>query len=143
MLRLAFCKLGVSSISLHLTDLESALLYEQTVVPDVHSCVPVNQHDSLQVVKALHCGVCWCYASSLVAASACYARLMVSRDAHHRFHLPSMAEIACCCQVDLEQLDVQLGTGTLELRGVLLNCAYLNEQLVSAAVDGARLSCCR
>lgn len=33
-------------------------------------------------------------------------------------------------QVDLEQLDVQLGTGTLELRGVLLNCAYLNEQLV-------------
>ena len=34
-------------------------------------------------------------------------------------------------QVNLEQLVVQLGTGTLELRGVLLNCAYLNERLVS------------
>ena len=32
--------------------------------------------------------------------------------------------------MDLEQLDVQLGTGTLELRRVLLNCAYLTEQLV-------------
>lgn len=38
-------------------------------------------------------------------------------------------------QVDLEQLDVQLGRGTLELRGVLLNCDYLNEQLVSDAGD--------
>ena len=35
-------------------------------------------------------------------------------------------------QVDLEQLDVQLGRGTLELRGVLLNCDYLNEQLVGS-----------
>lgn len=34
-------------------------------------------------------------------------------------------------EVDLDQLDVHLGTGTLELRDVLLNCQYLNEQLVS------------
>ncbi|KAK9805512.1 hypothetical protein WJX72_002557 [[Myrmecia] bisecta] len=35
-------------------------------------------------------------------------------------------------EVDLEQLDVQLGTGTLELRSVLLNCDHLNEQLGSS-----------
>ena len=39
---------------------------------------------------------------------------------------------AIALQVDLEQLDVQLGRGTLELRGVLLNCDYLNEQLVGS-----------
>ncbi len=33
--------------------------------------------------------------------------------------------------LDLEQLDVQLGTGTLELRSVLLDCAQLNKHLVS------------
>lgn len=33
-------------------------------------------------------------------------------------------------ELDLEQLDVQLGTGTLELRNVVLNCANINEQLV-------------
>jgi hypothetical protein len=34
---------------------------------------------------------------------------------------------------DLEQLDVQLSTGTFELRNVLLNCDAVNEQLVSCA----------
>lgn len=33
--------------------------------------------------------------------------------------------------LDLEQLDVQLGTGTLELKSVLLDCAQLNKHLVS------------
>ena len=33
-------------------------------------------------------------------------------------------------ELDLEQLDVQLGTGTLELRSVLLNCEQLNRALV-------------
>ena len=33
---------------------------------------------------------------------------------------------------DLEQLDVQLSTGTFELRNVLLNCKAVNDQLVSA-----------
>lgn len=32
---------------------------------------------------------------------------------------------------DLEQLDVQLSSGTFELRSVLINCQVLNEQLVS------------
>jgi len=32
---------------------------------------------------------------------------------------------------DLEQLDVQLSSGTFELRNVLLNCQVVNEQLVS------------
>lgn len=40
-------------------------------------------------------------------------------------------------EVDLEQLDVQLGRGTLELRSVLLNCDSLNEQLV-----GPRMCSC-
>lgn len=31
---------------------------------------------------------------------------------------------------DLEQLDVQLGSGTFELRSVLLNCDAVNAQLV-------------
>jgi hypothetical protein len=34
------------------------------------------------------------------------------------------------CDLDLQQLDVQLGTGTLELRDVLLNCDELNKELV-------------
>lgn len=34
-------------------------------------------------------------------------------------------------ELDLNQLDVQLGQGTIELRQLLLNCAELNEQLVS------------
>ena len=34
-------------------------------------------------------------------------------------------------ELDLNQLDVQLGQGTIELRQLLLNCNELNEQLVS------------
>lgn len=34
-------------------------------------------------------------------------------------------------ELDLQQLDVQLGSGTLELRDVLLNCDNINQQLVS------------
>jgi autophagy-related protein 2 len=34
-------------------------------------------------------------------------------------------------ELDLEQLEVQLGTGTLELRNVLLNTDNVNQQLVS------------
>jgi autophagy-related protein 2 len=34
---------------------------------------------------------------------------------------------------DLEQLDVQLSSGTFELRNVLLNCQAVNEQLVSGS----------
>ena len=33
-------------------------------------------------------------------------------------------------ELDLEQLDVELGTGRLELRNVLLNCANVNKELV-------------
>jgi autophagy-related protein 2 len=32
--------------------------------------------------------------------------------------------------LDLEQLDVQLGTGAIELRNALLNCDSINERLV-------------
>eukprot|EP00976_Prorocentrum_cordatum_P025283 513497-Prorocentrum_minimum.AAC.3 len=35
-------------------------------------------------------------------------------------------------ELDPEQLDVQLGNGTIELRNLLLNCDYLSEQLVGA-----------
>jgi autophagy-related protein 2 len=35
-------------------------------------------------------------------------------------------------ELDLEQLDVQLGAGAVELRGVLLDCDALTERLVSA-----------
>ncbi|KIZ05135.1 hypothetical protein MNEG_2829, partial [Monoraphidium neglectum] len=31
--------------------------------------------------------------------------------------------------LDLEQLDVQLGTGAVELRNVLLNCNTINQRL--------------
>lgn len=34
-------------------------------------------------------------------------------------------------ELDLNQLDVQLGQGTIELRQLLLNCNELNEQVVS------------
>ena len=33
--------------------------------------------------------------------------------------------------LDLDQLDAQLSSGTVELRNLLLDCEYLNEQLVS------------
>lgn len=33
-------------------------------------------------------------------------------------------------EVDLDQIDVQLGKGTLELQNVLLNCDNINQQLV-------------
>lgn len=33
-------------------------------------------------------------------------------------------------ELDLEQLDVQLGSGAVELRSVLLDCDRLNERLV-------------
>lgn len=39
-------------------------------------------------------------------------------------------------EVDLSQLDVQLGSGTLELRDVLLNCEHINQQLVSEVAQG-------
>lgn len=32
----------------------------------------------------------------------------------------------------LVQLDVQLGSGTVELRNLVLDCAYLSDQLVGA-----------
>ena len=43
-------------------------------------------------------------------------------------------------ELDLDQLSVQLGRGTLELRDVLLNTDYLNEQLVGGVgrVGGER-----
>ncbi len=37
-------------------------------------------------------------------------------------------------EVDLDQLDVQLGTGTLELRDVLLHCDNINQHLVRASI---------
>lgn len=36
------------------------------------------------------------------------------------------------CQVDLDMLNVSLGTGTLEIRSALLNTDYLDAQLVRA-----------
>lgn len=38
---------------------------------------------------------------------------------------------------DLEQLDVQLSSGTFELRNVLLNCQAVSEQLVSTPLGTA------
>jgi autophagy-related protein 2 len=35
-------------------------------------------------------------------------------------------------EIDLEQLEVQLGAGTLELRDLLLDTEYLNEQVRSS-----------
>lgn len=35
-----------------------------------------------------------------------------------------------CLQVDLDMLNVSLGTGTLEIRSALLNTEYLDAQLV-------------
>jgi hypothetical protein len=40
---------------------------------------------------------------------------------------------------DLDQLDVQLSTGTFELRNVLLNCDSVNAQLVRGLARGAQL----
>jgi autophagy-related protein 2 len=37
-------------------------------------------------------------------------------------------------EVDLDQIDVQLGKGTLELQNVLLNCDNINQQLVRQAL---------
>jgi hypothetical protein len=37
---------------------------------------------------------------------------------------------------DLDQLDVQLSTGTFELRNVLLNCDSVNAQLVRGLAGG-------
>jgi hypothetical protein len=39
-------------------------------------------------------------------------------------------------EIDLEQLDVKLDTGTLELKNLLLNCDALNKDLVGQASDG-------
>lgn len=39
-------------------------------------------------------------------------------------------------QIDLEQLNVQLGQGTLELREVLLNTNFLNQHLVRGGRQG-------
>jgi hypothetical protein len=36
-------------------------------------------------------------------------------------------------ELNLEQLDVALGSGTVELRDVVLNCAYIREQLGDSA----------
>jgi hypothetical protein len=36
-------------------------------------------------------------------------------------------------ELNLEQLDVALGSGTLELRDVVLNCAYIRQQLGESA----------
>ena len=60
-----------------------------------------------------------------------------------------------CAQVDLDMLNVSLGTGTLEIRSALLNTEYLTQQLVGSwrccvhAVCGRRIrnapampSCC-
>lgn len=41
-----------------------------------------------------------------------------------------MAEYRQRLQVDLEQLTVELGRGSLELKGILLRCEFLNERLV-------------
>ena len=41
-------------------------------------------------------------------------------------------------QVDLEMLNVSLGTGTLEIHSALLNTDYLDAQLVSAAMPLAQ-----
>ena len=37
--------------------------------------------------------------------------------------------------LDLDQLDAQLSSGTVELRNLLLDCDYLNEQLVSRGLS--------
>lgn len=37
--------------------------------------------------------------------------------------------------LDLDQLDAQLSSGTVELRNLLLNCEYLNDQLVSRGLS--------
>ena len=37
--------------------------------------------------------------------------------------------------LDLDQLDAQLSSGTVELRNLLLNCKYLNDQLVSRGLS--------
>lgn len=41
-------------------------------------------------------------------------------------------------QVDLDMLNVSLGTGTLEIHSALLNTDYLDAQLVSAATPSQR-----
>lgn len=40
--------------------------------------------------------------------------------------------------LDLDSLDVALGAGSLELRSLLLDCDYLNAQLVQDFMSGAR-----
>ena len=44
-------------------------------------------------------------------------------------------------QVDLDMLNVSLGTGTLEIHSALLNTDYLDAQLVSADL-AASVPCC-
>jgi hypothetical protein len=41
-------------------------------------------------------------------------------------------------ELDLEQLDVQLGCGAVELRNVLLNCDSINQRLVIGMRGGAQ-----
>ena len=45
-------------------------------------------------------------------------------------------------QVDLDMLNVSLGTGTLEIRSALLNTDYLTQQLVSQPGAAVRMPMC-
>ncbi len=45
-------------------------------------------------------------------------------------------------QVDLDMLNVSLGTGTLEIHSALLNTDYLDAQLVSALPLNTSMPCC-
>lgn len=58
----------------------------------------------------------------LVVVPCMFATLGTIR--HH------FVEAFMCLQVDLDMLNVSLGTGTLEVRSALLNTGYLDAQLV-------------
>lgn len=46
-------------------------------------------------------------------------------------------------EIDLDQVEVQLGQGSLELREVLLNVDYINQQLVSHSLRPISSAACQ
>jgi autophagy-related protein 2 len=46
-----------------------------------------------------------------------------------KFFMKRLLGRILCSELDLEQLDVQLGSGTIQLKDLALNTDYLNDQV--------------
>ncbi len=56
--------------------------------------------------------------------------------------LLQVVRVLSLIQVDLDSLNISIGEGALELNSVLLNCDYINEQLVRHRFETEPLSDC-